>query len=122
MSRIESAIRVVTQLCEAFNRHDVSAMTVLISEDCILQDSVPAPDGALYAGRADIAGVWGDRIRESARTKIEVEDVFCSGSRCVLRWQRCWVDSAGEKKHVRGVDVIRVRNDLICEVLSYVKG
>jgi hypothetical protein len=44
------------------------------------------------------------------------------GERCVMRWNYSWVDAAGQKGHVRGVDVFRVRDNLILEKLSYVKG
>ena len=33
-----------------------------------------------------------------------------------------WTDPAGQSGHIRGVDVFRVRDGLILEKLSYVKG
>jgi hypothetical protein len=33
-----------------------------------------------------------------------------------------WTDDDGGRGHVRGADVMRVRNGLIAEKLSYVKG
>jgi len=40
----------------------------------------------------------------------------------MARWRCDWVDAAGEKQHVRGVDLFQVSGGLICEMLSYVKG
>ena len=37
--------------------------------------------------------------------------------RVVQRWRYSWVDG-----HVRGIDVFRVRDGLVSEKLSYVKG
>jgi hypothetical protein len=37
--------------------------------------------------------------------------------RVVQRWRYAWFDG-----HIRGVDVFRIRDGLVCEKLSYVKG
>jgi hypothetical protein len=42
--------------------------------------------------------------------------------RCVMRWRYQWVDAEGKNGHVRGVDIFQLKNGLICEKLSYVKG
>jgi hypothetical protein len=39
-----------------------------------------------------------------------------------MRWRYEWVEAAGRQGHVRGVDVYRVRDGVIAEKLSYVKG
>jgi hypothetical protein len=44
------------------------------------------------------------------------------GLRCVMLWRYDWIDAAGEKGHVRGVDIFLVKNGLITEKRSYVKG
>jgi len=54
MSRIESAMRVTLAFYEAFNRHDVAGMMQLMSEDCIFENSEPAPDGVVYSGNDSI--------------------------------------------------------------------
>jgi hypothetical protein len=40
----------------------------------------------------------------------------------VLRWRFDWVETDGSPGHVRGVDVVRLRDGLVSEKLSYVKG
>ena len=45
MSKMETAMRVVLEFNEAFNRHDVPGMMKLITEDCIFENTNPAPDG-----------------------------------------------------------------------------
>ncbi len=39
-----------------------------------------------------------------------------------MRWRYDWVDAEGKKGHVRGVDIVKLKDNLICEKLSYVKG
>jgi predicted SnoaL-like aldol condensation-catalyzing enzyme len=122
MSKIESAIRLVLEFNEAFNRHDVAGMMQLVSDDCIFENSSPAPDGAVYSGKQVVTQFWQDFFRESPHAYIEIEEIFGLGERCVMLWRYSWVDIAGGKGHVRGVDIFRVRNGSIRERLSYVKG
>jgi ketosteroid isomerase-like protein len=122
MSRLESAIRVVLEFNEAFNRHDVAGMIQLMSDDCVFENTVPAPDGTVYSGKGMISRFWQDFFHESPHAHIEIEEIFSAGSRCIMRWRYNWVDAAGEKGHVRGVDIFQVKNGSICEKLSYVKG
>ena len=122
MEKIESALRVVLDFNEAFNRHDVDGMMRLMSADCVFENTYPAPDGTTFKGKQAVAQFWQDFFRESPTARIEIEDVFGLDKRCVMRWKYHWTDASGQKGHVRGVDVFLVREGLICEKLSYVKG
>ena len=117
MAKLESGIRVVLEFNEAFNRHDVAGMMRLMSDDCVFENTNPAPDGATYSGREAVARFWQDFFRESPSARIEIEEIFGFGRRCIMRWRYSWADG-----HVRGVDIFNVENGLIREKLSYVKG
>ncbi len=117
LSRLEAALRVVLDFNEAFNRHDVAGMMALMSEDCVFENTEPAPDGARYSGKGEVAQFWQDFFRQSPQAQIKIEDIFGFGERCVMCWVYNWGDG-----HVRGVDIFRVRGGLILEKLSYVKG
>lgn len=122
MSRIESSLRIVLAFNEAFNRHDVAGMMQLMSDDCIFENTAPAPDGTMYSGKEAVTQFWQDFFRNSPQAHIEVEEIFGFGFRCVMRWRYEWVDVTGKKGHVRGVDIFQVKNGVIYEKLSYVKG
>lgn len=122
MSRLESATRIVLAFNEAFNRHDVAGMMLLMSDDCVFENTAPAPDGTVYSGKEAVTQFWRDFFRESPQARIEIEEIFGVGNRCVMRWRYGWVDAAEKKGHVRGVDIFQVRDGLIYEKLSYVKG
>ncbi len=117
MSKIEEAIRVVLQFNDAFNLHDVPAMMALMSEDCLFENTAPAPGGTIYKGQTDVRQFWESFFQESSQAHIEIEEIFGFGERCVMRWKYSWGSG-----HVRGVDVFKVRDGLITEKLSYVKG
>jgi predicted SnoaL-like aldol condensation-catalyzing enzyme len=122
MSKLESAIRVVLEFNDAFNRHDVAGMLELMSEDCSFENTAPAPDGTLYSGKGAVTQFWQDFFHASPQAHIEIEEIFGLGERCIMRWRYTWVDQGDKKGHVRGVDIFRVRNGLISEKLSYIKG
>jgi len=121
LSKLESAIRLVLEYNEAFNRHDVVGMMQLVSDDCVFENTTPAPDGAVYSGKEAITRFWQDFFLQSPYAQIEIEDIFGIGFRCIMRWKYDRVDETGEKGHVRGVDIFQVKSGYICEQLSYVK-
>ena len=122
MAQIETAIRIVIEFNEAFNRHDVAGMMQLMSDDCVFENTSPAPDGTRYSGKEAVTQFWQVFFQESPQAHIEIEEIFGFKNQCVMRWCYEWVDGADQKGHVRGVDIFHVKNSLICEKLSYVKG
>lgn len=122
MSKVESAVRVVIEFNEAFNRHDVEGLMRLMGDDCVFENTSPAPDGTVYSGREAVTQFWQDFFRESPQAHIEIEEIFGYGIRCVMRWKYSWVDVTGNKGHVRGVDIFQLKDGLISQKLSYVKG
>jgi len=122
ISKFETAIRIVLEFNEAFNRHDVAGMMQLMSDDCVFENTAPAPDGTTYLGKEAVTRIWQDFFRDSPQAQIMIEEVFGLGERCIMRWRYSWENLEGGKGHVRGVDIFLVRNGVIREKLSYVKG
>ncbi|MDP1548225.1 MAG: nuclear transport factor 2 family protein, partial [Anaerolineales bacterium] len=120
MEKIELAIRMALEFNEAFNRHDVAGMMKLMSDDCVFENTAPAPDGTVYSGKDAVTRFWQGFFRESPQAQIEIEEIFGFGNRCIMRWRYHWVDEAGEKGHVRGVDIFKVEDGFISEKFSYV--
>ena len=122
MSRLESGVRIVLAFNEAFNRHDVEAMMQYMSDDCVFENTQPAPDGKRHVGKEAVTHYWHAFFRHSPQARIEIEEIFGLGQRCVMRWRYEWIDQDSQKGYVRGVDVFKFRDSLILEKLSYVKG
>lgn len=122
MAKIESAMRIVLEFNEAFNHHDVAGMMQLMSDDCVFENTEPAPDGTAYSGKEVVTQFWQDFFRQSPQAHIAIEDIFGMGNHCIMRWKYNWVDAEGNKGHVRGVDIFQVRDGLISQKFSYVKG
>ncbi len=111
-----NALDVVAAFGVAWANHDLDAALELVSEDCVFDNTNPAPDGARYVGRAAIRGAWLPIFDDTA-TRFEEEETFAVDDRVVQRWRYSWSDG-----HVRGVNVFRVRDGKVAEKLSYVKG
>lgn len=122
MAKLESSMRMVLEFNNAFNNHDVAGMMKLMSEDCVFENTDPAPDGTRYSGKEAVTQFWENFFQESPHAHIDIEEIFGLGQRCIMRWKYSWTDAAGQSGHVRGVDVFKERDGLLVEKLSYVKG
>jgi hypothetical protein len=107
---------------EAFNQHDIPAMMQLISDECLFEDTSPAPDGTTYNGKTAITSYYQNFFLRFPQAHLKVEELLGYGIRSIIRWRVDWVDIAGHPAHLRGLDLLRVQNGLICEKLSYIKG
>jgi ketosteroid isomerase-like protein len=118
----KATIKVIEQFGDALNQHDVAAMMALMTEDCIFDNTYPAPDGERFEGQEAVRHFWEEFFRSSPDAVFQSEEMFAHGDRCVIRWRYEWSNSDGSCGHVRGVDVLRVRNGKVAEKLAYVKG
>ena len=110
------ALEVVSRFGAAWAAHDLDAALSLVTEDCVFDNTDPAPDGQRFVGREAIRRAWAP-IFEDPSTRFEPEETFAVGDRVVQRWRYSWADG-----HLRGIDLMRVRGGLVAEKLSYVKG
>jgi ketosteroid isomerase-like protein len=117
-----TTIKVVHELEEALNRRDIDAFMALITDDCVFENTSPAPDGGRYEGRSAIRTFLEEFFQATPSIAFKTEDLFASGNRCVVRWVFHWSNSAGEHGHIRGVDVFHIRNGKMAEDFAYVKG
>ena len=119
MTRSDEALdpmEVVATFGEAWANHDLDAALELVTDDCVFDNTSPAPDGRRYVGRDEIRSGWSE-IFNDLTTRFEPEETFSLDDRVVQRWRYTWSDG-----HVRGVDVYRVRDGKVSEKFSYVKG
>jgi ketosteroid isomerase-like protein len=107
---------------DALNARDVDTMMSLLSADCVFENTYLAPSGTRYVGQSAVRAFWEDFFQGSSEARIEIEELFGRDDRAVMRWLYRWTDPSGHSGHIRGVDVYRVRDGLITEKLSYVKG
>ncbi len=111
-----SALQVVEAFGAAWAAHDLDATLALVTPDCLFEATGPAPDGTAHVGPEAIRAAW-QAIFDDAAASFEAEETFEAGDRVVQRWCYRW-----DGGHVRGVDLFLVRDGLVAEKRSYVKG
>ena len=118
----QSTIEVIEKFNKALNGHDVPAVMALMTDDCIFDNTYPAPDGERFEGQEAVRHFWEEFFRSSPDALFTSEETITLGDRCVIRWRYDWTGNDGNRGHVRGVDVLRVRDGKVAEKLAYVKG
>jgi uncharacterized protein (TIGR03086 family) len=106
----------------AFGGGDVDGVMALMTDDCVFEATGPAPDGVRHEGAEAVRAVWVELFGETTEPAFTEEESFVAGDRGALRWRFDWAGDDGTPGHVRGVDVLRFRDGLVCEKFSYVKG
>jgi ketosteroid isomerase-like protein len=111
--------QVIDRFNDVFQRHDPSALPELVSADCVIENTMPAPDGARYVGKEACVKLWSG-IATSPGTRFDLEEIVVAGERATIHWRLVWGDGAEDS--VRGVNLMRVKDGQIVEALGYVKG
>ena len=122
MTEQGDAVTVVREFNDALNARDVDAMMRLTTLNSVFENTHPPPDGARFEGQAAVREFWERFFLGAAETRIEAEEIFEAGDRVVMRWVYSWTGPLGDTGHIRGIDLYRIRDGLIAEKLSYVKG
>jgi ketosteroid isomerase-like protein len=113
----DGARETIERFHDALNRRDLDALDGLITDDCVFDATSPAPDGTRHVGRQAVLEACRAFFADSPAAHFEMEEMFGAGDRIIVRWLYTWADG-----HVRGVDVLRVRDGRVAETLAYVKG
>lgn len=107
---------IVNRFNAAWNAHALDLAVSLTSADCVFESTSPTPDGGRHVGHDAIRVAWAP-IFDDITSHFTVEDSFVTGDHVVQQWRYDWNDG-----HIRGIDVITVRDGLVVEKLAYVKG
>jgi ketosteroid isomerase-like protein len=106
---------------DAINRHDLTAVVALLHDETVFENTNPPPDGTRIVGKAAVRAFWEKWFAGNPDAKFEAEELIVAGDRCTVRWTYRKMRD-GKPWHLRGVDVLTVRDGKILAKLSYVKG
>src|SRR5262245_22705523 len=122
-SFVDAESRTTQVILERFNQvflsHDPAALSDLVAEDCIIENTQPAPDGSRHEGKAACISLW-SHIATMPGAHFEPEAIIARGDRGEIRWRLVW--GPDHASSVRGVNLMRVRDGRIIEALGYVKA
>lgn len=111
--------QILTRFNQVFLSHDPAALSDLVADDCVIENTRPAPDGSRHEGKAACIALWTE-IATMAGAHFEPESIVTRGDRGEIRWRLVW--GPGPADSVRGINLMRVRGGRIVEAQGYVKG
>jgi uncharacterized protein (TIGR03086 family) len=111
----------LTRFMVALGRGDVDAMLALVTDDVVFETTTP-PDGERFTGKDAVREQFVTMFANTVDPVFKDEATFHTGDRAAGQWTYSWTNPDGSAGHVRGVDVVRFRDGLICESAAYVKG
>lgn len=114
-------LAVVERFNAAFNSHNVDSVMDAMTQDCVFENTAPAPDGLRIEGAANVRAYWEKFFSSNPDARFEAEEIFAAKDRCVVRWIYHKTKD-GKPWHLRGVDIFKIRDGKVAEKLAYVKG
>lgn len=114
-----ATVDVLRRFNDVFQKHDPTPLTSLVADDCVIENTQPAPNGSRHVGQSACVELW-TQIATAPGTFFVLEDVFVTGDRGIILWRFHW--GPDETSSVRGVNLMRVQKGRIVEALGYVKG
>lgn len=110
---------VIRRFNDAFQQHDPAPIAELVADDCVLENTSPAPDGARFEGHEACVSFW-RQIAANTSMTFELEDVLVTGDRATIYWRLRF--GTAQQDSVRGVNLMQVRDGKIIDGRGYVKG
>ena len=115
------ALGAVERFGAAFDRQDVEAVLAAMTSDCLFESTAP-PSGVRAVGKDAVRAAFTAFFSSSVGARFTTEEQFAADDRVVVLWRYDWPAGDAEAGWVRGIDVFRVRDGLVSEKRSYVKG
>jgi len=112
---------IIDRFNEAFNRHDLDALALWLTDDTVFEDTSPAPDGQRIEGKAAVVAFWREWFARNPDARFETEEIIVGGDRAVVRWVYRKARN-GQPWHLPGVNVFTVRDGKVAAKLASVKG
>ena len=109
---------VIERFNEAFQSHRADLLRELVADECVLENTVPAPDGDRHVGREACLAVW-QGIASDRNGSFDVEEVRLLEDQALIFWRYRWGEALIDS--VRGVNVMRVAGGQVVEARGYVK-
>lgn len=104
---------------DVFLSHNPAALSDLVADECVIENTQPAPDGSRHEGKDACVALW-TQIATTPGVHFEPESIVARGDRGEIRWRLVW--GPDHASSVRGVNLMRVRDGRIVEAQGYVKG
>ena len=114
----------LTELCDAFNAHDLDRIMACFTDDCVLE--MPRgnkPWGARFEGQQDVRAALATRFAGLPDVHYGNAEHFVdeSANTAMSKWLLIGTTPDGERKDVQGCDFYTFRGDKVVRKDSYWK-
>ncbi len=115
-------VEFLVSFCDAFNRHDLDALMVHMTKDCVFDASVgPEQQGRRYVGREAVRGGFAEGFDIYPDVRWEEGRHRLSGDRGVSEWVFRGTRRDGTRVEVNGCDLFTFRDGKIAVKDSFRK-
>lgn len=119
----ESAVQMLQDMVEAFNRHDLDAFMAYFTDDAVFESPRgPEPWGRRYEGKQAVREAMEGRIHDIPNVHYGQDTHFVIGDRGVSEWTLSGTAPDGQRLEYRGCDLWRFRGGLVCRKDSFWKS
>jgi steroid delta-isomerase-like uncharacterized protein len=118
-------VETLTQVLDAFNRHDLDAIMEFFSDDCSFDfPKGPQPCGQRFIGKAHVREALAGRFKgiPDVHYGEDVHWISADGSKGVSEWTLTGTTTSGMNLKVRGCDHWEFRDGKIIRKDSYWKA
>lgn len=121
MSR-QSRLDVLERLLAAFNAHDLDAIMLMFTDDCVLEmPRGPDPWGSRSVGKDNVRAALATRFAGIPDVHYGDSRHFIDGDTGITQWTLTGTGLDGERLEVRGCDFFTFRGDLVAKKDSFWK-
>lgn len=105
-------LKIITDVCEAFNRHDAEAILAQFAEDAVwLASRGSAPDGLRLEGKAAIRAMLHQRFSAIPDMAWQIHSHWVGGNRGCSEWTVTGNETNGNKLNWLGCDLWLLDDD-----------
>ena len=110
----ETRLRVMHEVTDAFDRHDLDAIMEHFTDDCVFEGPRGAEAyGRRVVGREAVRAAFADRFAGIPDVRYTDGSHFVAGDRGASEWLLTGTNSDGERIEVRGCDIWTFEGDKI---------
>src|SRR5688500_4712678 len=112
----------LTELCAAFNAHDLDRIMALFADDCVLE--MPRgnqPWGSRFEGKPQVRAALATRFDGIPDVHYGGDEHFVDGNNGMSKWTVTGTTREGKKLEVQGCDFYTFRDGMVTRKDSYWK-
>ncbi|MGB8420281.1 nuclear transport factor 2 family protein [Paraburkholderia sp.] len=114
-------VAIVQEFLEAWAAGDAEGVVGLFAEDAVFSASVGPEPGKTLTGRDKIAPAVSEMLKAAAGSKFAITEINAVADGAVVTWTQTGVSHQGRSFNIKGIDVFKVKGELVTLKNAYRK-